>query len=440
MSQQRVEDARKDHPYTDEARKRVLEWMANPENEDSELDLSHSEQSDRGSPVGDSRKVSIMGARIESESEGTKQGLTASQGGPSNRKGSTASQGRPANSKKGSTASQGGPAFCGSDDLPKTGNRRPRPPDNSAEEPTKRLKLDSDLDSESAGPSGLTCFDPASLVKAREGTIKVSPLIKKYLSKYMKRCLSKEEREALFREHPRPDLDSCSPPKVDKYISEFLGKRLPKEHDAELAKIQSAVLAIIRPLTSAWQHLIDGGIEDDPEMVVPGSEVLALLQRTLCMIGNASELISQTRRSKILETVDRSWSKFGSDDFPSAKDTLFGEDFQSSLTSKVEKDTALSKAVAITKRSKREKEMSTFSSKREGQRNATFFRGGPPAKYGGRQGKSFFPYSSHPYQNREGDFSRGRRFTNSHRQGQKPLYHEPKLPPDPNQKTPQRKF
>ena len=116
--------------------------------------LSYSEQSDRESPVGDSRKVSIMGARIESESEGTKQGLTASQGGPSNRKGSTASQGGPANSKIGSTASQGGPAFCSSDDLPKTGNRRPRPPDNSAEEPTKRLKLDSDLDSESAGPSG----------------------------------------------------------------------------------------------------------------------------------------------------------------------------------------------------------------------------------------------------------------------------------------------
>ena len=102
---QRVEDTPKDHPYTNEARKRVLEWMANPENEDSELDLSHSEQSDRGSPVGDSRKVSIMGARIESESEGMKQGLTASQDKPSNRKGSTVSQGGPAN-RKGSTASR----------------------------------------------------------------------------------------------------------------------------------------------------------------------------------------------------------------------------------------------------------------------------------------------------------------------------------------------
>ena len=217
----------------------------------------------------------------------------------------------------------------------KTGNRRPRPPDNSPEEPTKRLKLDSEPDSESAGQSGLTCFDPASLVKPKEGTIKVSPLIKKYLSKHMKRCLSREEREANFREHPKADQESCSPPKVDKYMSEFLGKSLPKEHDTELVKIQAAVLATIRPLTSAWQRLIDEGIEDDLEMVVPGSEVLALLQRTLCMLGNASELISQTRKSKILEAVDRSWSKFGSDDFPSVQDMLFGEDFQSSLTNKV---------------------------------------------------------------------------------------------------------
>ena len=159
-------------------------------------------------------------------------------------------------------------------------------------------------------------------------------------------------------------------------MSEFLRKSLPKEHDTELVRIQAAVLATIRSFTSAWQRLIVEGIEDDPEMVVTGSEVLALLQRPLCMIGNASELI-YPRLSKILEAVDRSWSKFGSDDFPSAQDTLFGEDFQSSLTNKVEKDTALSKAVAITKRSKRGKEASTFPSKKEGQRSVSFFSRGP---------------------------------------------------------------
>ena len=79
-------------------------------------------------------------------------------------------------------------------------------------------------------------------------------------------------------------------------MSEFMEKSLSKEHDTELVKIQAVVLATIRPLTSAWQRLIDEGIEDDPEMEVLGSEVLALLQCTLCMIGNASELISQTRQ------------------------------------------------------------------------------------------------------------------------------------------------
>ena len=49
-------------------------------------------------------------------------------------------------------------------------------------------------------------FDPASLVKSKEGTFSVPSTMKKYLNKHMKRCLSKEEREAIFKEHPKPDL------------------------------------------------------------------------------------------------------------------------------------------------------------------------------------------------------------------------------------------
>ena len=33
----------------------------------------------------------------------------------------------------------------------------------------------------------------------------------------------------------------CCPSKVDKYVTEFWGKRLPKDHDTELAKMQAAV-------------------------------------------------------------------------------------------------------------------------------------------------------------------------------------------------------
>ena len=204
----------------------------------------------------------------------------------------------------------------------------------------------------------------------------------------MKRCLSKEERDAMFKEHPKPHLQSCNPPKVDKYISELLGKRLPKEQESELSKVQSAILAGVRPLTSAWQLLLYNGLENDLEMVAPATEVLTLIQCSLCMIGNASELVSQTRRSKILTAIDPSWSKFGKGDFQLAKDTLFGEKFQASLTTRVEKDNALSKAVSITKRNMKHK---TPSSSRKGKGMTIFFSRGPSCQVQRQAGQKLLP-------------------------------------------------
>lgn len=77
---------------------------------------------------------------------------------------------------------------------------------------------------------------------------------------------------------------------------------------------QLAILTFIRPLTSAWQHLTDEGLEEDPEILVPGVEVLSLIQPTLCLCGNASELTTHTQRVKILEAINRPWGRFGSDE------------------------------------------------------------------------------------------------------------------------------
>ena len=46
---------------------------------------------------------------------------------------------------------------------------------------------------DSDGDDPLLCFDPATLVEAKEGTFKVPPTMQKYLDKHMKRCLTKEE-------------------------------------------------------------------------------------------------------------------------------------------------------------------------------------------------------------------------------------------------------
>ena len=302
-------------------------------------------------------------------------------------------------------------------------------------QPAKRYRADHDSASESRMNSTLPWFKPGSLVKSKEGTFQVPSDIKEYLDKYMKRCLTKEEREALFKQHPRPNLDSCLPPKVDKYMSEHLGKRFPRERDTELSKIQTAILASIRPLTLAWQHLVEAKLEDNQSMVVPATEVLTLIQQTICMIGNASEFTSQMRRAQILGEIDSSWSKFSSESFVSATGTLFGEKFQRSLGKRVENEVALAKAVSITKRSKKDKDVS--STRKDRHRNDQFFRRGPPAKYGSRQGKSsLHPYDSYQ-QPRQTDYRKGRQMFGTQRQGQRPRFHEPTLPAGP--KTQQKK-
>lgn len=103
-----------------------------------------------------------------------------------------------------------------------------------------------------------------------------------------------------------------------------------------MSKIQASVPVTMHPLTSAWQHPLYGGLQDHPKMVVLGAEVMFFVLRTLCLLGKAPELISQTICSKILEAVDPPWGKYGSEVFPRAKGTLFGEDFKCLLTKSVE--------------------------------------------------------------------------------------------------------
>jgi len=375
---------------------------------------------------------------------------TASLGGPANPEGSSASLGGPPGDPEGSSASLGGPRqgegnLDGPQDAPVQSNTSdgddgyPSSSEESDVEAGPSLKRQRLCSSDGAGPSGLPCFDPASLVKSSEGTFEAPGVIRSYVDKHFRRCLSKEEREALFREHPKPDAESCSVPQVDKFITDFLGKNMPRDSEGVLCKIQAATLASARPLLSAWQNLLREGVQEEPDMMVPAAEVLAMIQRTLCLIGSASEQISRARRAKILEAIDPAWKKFSEDSFSSAKGTLFGEDFQSSLKDRVEKDTAISKAVAISKRGRKEPIPTT---RKEGRRSNRFFRGGPPGRYGARQGRSFFPCSTSVQREQTPGFGRERQQFSVPRFGRKPLYHDPRLPQDRNNplhQPPQRK-
>ena len=66
-------------------------------------------------------------------------------------------------------------------------------------------------------------------------------------------------------------------------MSDFLGKKFPRDHDSELMKIQSAVLACVRPLTSAWQELLKADLDTTEPLQVTAEGVLSMIQRCICL-------------------------------------------------------------------------------------------------------------------------------------------------------------
>ena len=316
-----------------------------------------------------------------------------------------------------------------------------RPPSEDRRIPVSKSSSHTSRGSDrSQGPSSHSYFKPASLVKGREGTFKPPKAMEHYLGKHLRRCLTKEEREALFREHPLPDIDACTPPRTDKCVSEVLGRHFPKDQDNKLNRVQSAVLAIAHPLVSAWQGLLESGMDEDPEMSVPAAEVLSLCQRTFCLVGNASELISRERRSSILGSIDPSWAKYGTDSYLRSGKSLFGDDFKSALADKVEGDTALSKVVALTRKGKGYSQSGALPPfPRRGRQHTThFFSKGPSCWVWEQAGQNLyhthreFPYGRNAFLGGR----RSQQTPQNQRFGQRSQFHEPRLPTDPPQ--PQR--
>jgi len=61
-------------------------------------------------------------------------------------------------------------------------------------------------------------------------------------------------------------------------------------------------------------------------------------------MGNGLEYISEKTQSKILGAIHSSWEKYAHEEYPNAGSHLFGDDFQSTITGKVDKEGALAKA------------------------------------------------------------------------------------------------
>lgn len=239
-----------------------------------------------------------------------------------------------------------------------------------------------------------------------EYKFEVPEVMGKYLEQHFRKGLSKEERTAMLKRHPKPNCKAMVPPKLDQFVSEFAPKKVDKARDAALSKIQGSLLYAVNPLTNMWAGLIEQGMAEDPEALIPVPDVLDIIQRSIVLIGNASNLVSETRREIALEAIHPSLKRYAKGDFKDAGSDLFGDQFKDELVKKVEADSALSKAVRIVSRSS--KVYQSPHSQNKGKN--PLFQDSRTSGYGAAFGRRQHPYTGHNIYNSQsrGKFTPGK--------------------------------
>ena len=134
---------------------------------------------------------------------------------------------------------------------------------NDAMNPNGGHQIDTNNDS-SASPSD---FDPACYTADDEYTFDAQSAITSYIEKHFRSTLDKTSRSAMHKEHPVPSTPATKAPKVDGFVTDFLKATFPRSDDAELMKVQSALLKVCGPMACMWAELIDNNLLSNPNAI-----------------------------------------------------------------------------------------------------------------------------------------------------------------------------
>jgi len=237
-------------------------------------------------------------------------------------------------------------------------------------------------DNPAGGSSGFGNFDPDSLTTGDECVFDAPQVINEYVEKHFRSLLKKDVREAMNKAHPVPNTPVMKAPKVDGFVHNHLQSRFPKASENQLRTIQSVLLQASGPLTCLWADLITNDMLSEGSTITV-QDALDVVQRMLVLMGNANVLLTEARRNGILQSVDKSLVKYGSDCAAPSGEYLFGKDFASSLKQEVENDKSLSKVVSLVQRHHPYNKPRQFTL---GHSKKQFFPKGPVGKPGSQQG------------------------------------------------------
>ncbi|XP_040285902.1 uncharacterized protein LOC120999096 [Bufo bufo] len=192
-------------------------------------------------------------------------------------------------------------------------------------------------------PQGEPLFDPDSLHHPRSAEWVPIPHVAQYLENRVRKPLSKETRNKLKAECPRPLI----PNKMIQFLSKS-GFNPRKGLDSALRACQDKLLDSLGPMTKFFELAETARIEGtaiDPE------ELSGWAQRAICLIGNVNSSLSIERRKALLMKIEPKLTNMAlTETGKEAQGLLFGDSFIKDLGKFVGAFTALDKAQSSMRR------------------------------------------------------------------------------------------
>ena len=161
-------------------------------------------------------------------------------------------------------------------------------------------------------------FDPVD----HDPSWATSDSFKSFLETNFRRSLSSSQIFSILEQTSLPDLDVFTTPKLDKTMidqvpSEF--KKSVEIRDKELLKVQRHVLNVAAPLTALHDLL-------ENNQTVSVTETLGIVEKALCLLGNASNSLSVLRRYEVFYAINPKKVSLAEALYPNAEKQLFGSD------------------------------------------------------------------------------------------------------------------
>ena len=164
----------------------------------------------------------------------------------------------------------------------------------------------------------------------------------KFLDRHFNRALTEEERDAIMKDFPRPNVEAVATPKLGGEVKDQLrSKGRDPHHGAEKAlyKIQDQLLDAVGPLTCLWSDLLN------KDAKVSTEDVLLLLQRALVLLGNTSHSINIERRKVAWAKMNPKLRNLGTENYEKRGTDLFGPGFLEKASKRIEVEKTLDKVV-----------------------------------------------------------------------------------------------